>query len=50
MSLRTAVELKCDGQGFLKCNCSGSNKCQTNRCNAGASKQRLNATVDAIQV
>jgi hypothetical protein len=34
VALRTAVELesKCGGQGFVKCNCSGSNKCQANRC------------------
>ena len=34
ISLRQAVqfESKCGGQGFVKCNCTGSKRCQTNRC------------------
>ena len=34
VALRTAVQMesKCGGQGFVKCNYSGPNKCQTNRC------------------
>ena len=33
-SLRRAVqyESKCGGQGFVKCHCTGSKRCQTNRC------------------
>jgi len=36
ISLRTAVqqESNCGGQGFTKCNCSGSKRCQINRCKA----------------
>jgi hypothetical protein len=32
--LRNAVQMQsnCGGQGFLKCNCLGHNRCQTNRC------------------
>ncbi|XP_041367023.1 KRAB-A domain-containing protein 2-like [Gigantopelta aegis] len=34
ISLRQAVQLdsKCGGQGFTRCNCAGSKRCQTNRC------------------
>ena len=34
ISLRQAVqfESKCGGQGFVKCNCGDSKRCQTNRC------------------
>ena len=34
ISLRTAVQMepRCGGQGFMKCNCSGINRCQSNRC------------------
>ena len=34
LSLREAVrsESSAGGQGFVKCNCSGAKKCQTNRC------------------
>jgi hypothetical protein len=34
VALRTAVQMesKCGGQGFLKCNCSGTASCKTNRC------------------
>ena len=34
LSLRVAVQVesKCGGQGFAKCNCAGTNRCQTNRC------------------
>ena len=33
ISLRQAVQLesRCGGQGFTRCNCAGSNRCQTNR-------------------
>ena len=35
ISLRQAVQLesRCGGQGFTRCNCVGSKRCQTNRCN-----------------
>ena len=34
ISLRQAVQLesRCGGQGFTRCNCAGSKRCQTNRC------------------
>ena len=34
ISLRQAVQLesRCCGQGFTRCNCAGSKRCQTNRC------------------
>jgi len=33
VTLRTAVQMesKCGGQGFLKCNCSGRNRCKSNK-------------------
>ena len=45
VALRTAVqkESKCGGQGFVKCNCSGLNKCQTNRCKCFKSKVKCNS-------
>jgi hypothetical protein len=46
ISLRSAVqhESKCGGQGFLKCNCSGVLKCQTNRCKCFKAKVRCNSS------
>ena len=34
LSLRTAVQRQsvCGGQGFVKCNCTGRNRYQTNKC------------------
>lgn len=45
ISLRSAVqhESKCGGQGFLKCNCSGVRKCQTNKCKCRKAKVQCNS-------
>ena len=46
ISLRAAVqnESLCAGQGFLRCNCCGTNKCQTNR--SKCFKESYNAGAD----
>ena len=46
ISLRAAVqnESLCAGQGFLRCNCCGTNKCQTNR--SKRFKESYNAVAD----
>ena len=46
ISLRSAVqhESLCGGQGFLRCNCCGTNKCQTNR--SKCFKESYNAVAD----
>jgi hypothetical protein len=45
IALRSAVqhESKCGGQGFVKCNCSGSNQCQSNRCKCFKAKVKCNS-------
>ena len=45
VALRTAVQMesRCGGQGFLKCNCAGSNRCQTNRCKCFKAKIKCNS-------
>ena len=42
--LRTAVQVesKCGGQGFVKCNCSGPARCQSNRCKCYKAKVKCN--------
>ena len=45
ISLRQAVIIgsSSGGQGFIKCNCAGSKKCQTNRCKCFKSKLVCNS-------
>jgi hypothetical protein len=45
IALRTAVqaESKCGGQGFVKCNCAGSKRCQSNRCKCFKAKVKCNS-------
>lgn len=45
VSLRQAVQFEsiCGGQGFIKCNCSGRNKCSTNRCKCFKNKVACNS-------
>jgi hypothetical protein len=45
ISLREAVqcESNCGGQGFLRCNCSGTARCQTNRCKCFKAKIKCNS-------
>ena len=45
VTLRTAVQMesKCGGQGFLKCNCSGRNRCKSNRCKCFKAKLKCNS-------
>ena len=45
ISLREAVQLEsvCGGQGFLKCNCAGITKCETNRCKCFKAKLKCNS-------
>src|ERR1051325_6294454 len=45
VSLHTAVQLesKCGGQGFLKCNCSGTNRSESNRCKCFKAKVKCNS-------
>ena len=45
ISLRNAVqhESRCGGQGFVKCNCTGRVKCQTNRCKCFKAKVDCNS-------
>ena len=45
ISLRNAVqhESRCGGQGYLKCNCLGKNKCKTNRCKCFKAKVACNS-------
>ncbi|XP_041369795.1 uncharacterized protein LOC121383764 [Gigantopelta aegis] len=45
VSLRQAVQLEsnCGGQGFTKCNCAGSKRCQTNRCRCFKAKMQCNS-------
>src|ERR1700759_988114 len=42
--LKTAVQVesKCGGQGFVKCNCSGPARCQSNRCKCYKAKVKCN--------
>ena len=49
VSLRTAVqyESNCGGQGFKKCNCAGSKRCQTNRCQCYKAKVLCNSKCHA---
>jgi hypothetical protein len=49
LPLRTAVQLesRCGGQGFLKCNCSGAGKCQSNRCRCFKAKVKCNSRCHA---
>ena len=32
VSMREAIAKESGGQGFVKCNCNGAKRCQTNRC------------------
>jgi len=43
--LRTAVtdESTCGGQGFVRCNCAGSNRCQSNRCKCFKAQVKCNS-------
>jgi len=45
VSLRSAVQLesKCGGQEFVKCNCAGGGRCQSNRCRCFRSKVKCNS-------
>ena len=45
ISLRQAVqyESKCGGQGFVKCNCAGNKRCQSNRCKCFKAKVKCNS-------
>ena len=45
IGLRNAVQVesKCGGQGFVKCNCSGSNRCSSNRCKCFKAKVKCNS-------
>ncbi|GFS14708.1 Krab-a domain-containing protein 2-like protein [Elysia marginata] len=45
VSLREAVVFgsRCGGQGYIKCSCSGSKKCQTNRCKCFKAKLKCNS-------
>jgi hypothetical protein len=45
VGLRSAVqfESKCGGQGFFKCNCSGTGRCKTNRCKCFKAKVKCNS-------
>ena len=45
ISLKKAVVCKSasGGQGFVKCNCSGTEKCTTNRCKCFKSKLQCNS-------
>ena len=45
IGLRRAVQLesKCGGQGFVKCNCSGANRCSSNRCKCFKAKVKCNS-------
>ncbi|XP_071137214.1 uncharacterized protein [Mytilus edulis] len=45
ISFRQAVKLSsiCDGQGFLKCGCSGKNRCEQNRCACRKAGQLCNS-------
>ena len=45
ISLRAAVreESKFGGQGFVKCNCSGSGRCKSNRCKCFKAKLKCNS-------
>ena len=44
--LRSAVQIesKCGGQGFTRCNCLGTKKCQTNRCRCFKAKLQCNSS------
>lgn len=46
IGLREAVHLesKCVGQDFTKCNCSGTERCQTKRCKCFNAKVKCNST------
>ena len=37
------LESKCGGQGFVKCNCSGANRCSSNRCKCFKAKVKCNS-------
>lgn len=45
ISFRQAVKLSsiCDGQGFMKCGCSGKNRCEQNRCACRKAGQMCNS-------
>ena len=45
VSLRCAVqaESNCGGQGYVKCNCVGSNRCQSKRCKCFKNKMKCNS-------
>jgi hypothetical protein len=45
VTLRAAVqsESKCGGQGFVKCNCKGTDKCKSNRCKCFKAKLQCNS-------
>ena len=49
VALRTAVQLesKCGGQGFLKCNCGGTDRCKSNRCKCFKAKVKCNSRCHA---
>jgi len=45
VTLREAVqsESTCGGQGFVKCNCKGADKCKSNRCKCFKAKLKCNS-------
>src|SRR5215469_14822797 len=45
VALRTAVtdESTCGGQGFVRCNCAGFNRCQSNRCKCFKAQVKCNS-------
>ena len=45
VSLREAVIFgsQCGGQGYIKCNCAGSKKCQSNSCKCFKAKLKCNS-------
>ena len=49
ISLRNAVQFEsnCGGQGYAKCNCSGSGRCLTNRCKCFKAKVQCNSRCHA---
>ena len=49
VALRTAVQMEslCGGQGFVKCNCAGTGRCQSNRCKCYKAKVKCNSRCHA---
>jgi transposase InsO family protein len=49
VALRTAVQMEslCGGQGFVKCNCAGTGRCQSNRCKCFKANVKCNSRCHA---